>query len=436
MTSSARPLTDVDFCSGSRMEELNKLMEELERRDSGALQGRDLLNSCLRAKQYVFSLIGKSPTQGQVQLGRREGGIGNGTGSAGRDIGKGTGSAGRDRYWLGGLCSGSLDVSPVDLGSTSPLSCPPITYTILVPTLRLPSPAPLRQASPCHYWVPLCLWDPPHPQLSSGTPPHPQLGSGTPYVSPYTVSLWFTSSLLSAMSSLPAPAPHLCLEGAEPWGNCVSLLFSDPSDVFLRFDVVPAVEVRGWPGGVQYLEDWVDEDRGPPRLFHLLPWGAEGQWRVSFPGVELFMRRCLHPALSRVLRASVAVLRPFLQGPNAPGPYVVWVTLLHACERLPRGYLCRPQNAASCFLGLLEELSCYFLRGSCPNPFLPGCDLLSGLSRGPYLARRVSEIRAQPVTHLREAVKEAKEAIKGGEREEKEERDQREEERGSSCSPS
>ncbi|OCT90966.1 transmembrane protein 102 [Xenopus laevis] len=400
MTSSARPLTNVDFCSGSRMEELNKLMEELERRESSALQGRDLRESCQQAMKYVFSLIEQlHPLPSPNSL----------------------------LVLQGGLCSGSLDVSPVDLGSTSPLSCPPISYTILVPILRLPSPTLLHQTSPCHYRVPVSLWDPPHPQLSSSPP----------FVSPYNVSVWFTPSLLSAVSSCPIPAPpHLCQEGAEPWGNCTSLLFSNSSDVFLRFDVVPVVEVRGWPAGVQYLEDWVDEEQGPPRLFHLLPWGAEGQWRVSFPGVELFMRRCLHPALSRVLRASVSVLRPFLQGSDAPGPYVIWVTLLHACERLPKGFLCQGHNAASCFLGLLEELSFYFLRGSCPNPFLPGCDLLSGISRGPYLAHRVSEVRAQPVTHLREAVKEAKEANKGGERDEKEETEQREEERGSSCSPS
>ncbi|KAG8431260.1 hypothetical protein GDO86_019162 [Hymenochirus boettgeri] len=401
MTSSARPLTDLDYCSGSRILEMNKLMEELERREGSYLQSKEVLESCLKAKDYVFTLIEQIhplPSPNSLLI------------------------------LSGALCSGCLDVSPVDLGSTSPLSCPPISYTILVPILRLPSPDLLHQTSPCHCLVPLSLWDPPHPQLSSTTS----------YVNPHNVSLWFTSSLLSAMSRLPAPDPHLCQEGAEPWGNCVSLLFSNSSDVFFRFDIVPVVEVHGWPTGAQYLEDWVDDVQGPPRLFHLLPWGAKGQWRVSFPGVELFLRRCLYPSLSRVLRASLAVLGPFLQGPEAPGPYLIWVTLLHACERLPVGYLSQAQNAASCFLGLLEELSFNFLRGSCPNPFLPGCDLLYGNTTGPYLAHRVAEVRTQPMTHLREAVKEAKEAMKGGEREEKEEKEQKEEreERGSSCSPS
>ncbi|XP_071988454.1 fibroblast growth factor 11 isoform X4 [Engystomops pustulosus] len=53
----ARPLTDLDFCSGSRIEELNKLLEELERRQSIALQGKDVLHTCLQAKDLVFNLI-------------------------------------------------------------------------------------------------------------------------------------------------------------------------------------------------------------------------------------------------------------------------------------------------------------------------------------------------------------------------------------------
>ncbi|XP_072255306.1 fibroblast growth factor 11-like isoform X2 [Pyxicephalus adspersus] len=57
MTSSARPLTEVDFCSGSRIEEINKLLEELERRESSTLQGKEVLQSCVQAKDLIFSLV-------------------------------------------------------------------------------------------------------------------------------------------------------------------------------------------------------------------------------------------------------------------------------------------------------------------------------------------------------------------------------------------
>ncbi|XP_053319154.1 transmembrane protein 102 isoform X2 [Spea bombifrons] len=396
MAASARPLTDVDFCSGSRIEELNKLLEELERRERGALQGRDLVQSCVQAKDYIFSLIAHVhplPSPNSLLL------------------------------LSGGLCSGCLDVCPYDLGSPSPFLSPPVSYTLLVPILRLGSPDLVSQSSPCHYQVPLSLWDPPHPRLQSPTA----------HVSPHAVSLWFLPSLLSAVSSL--PPPPLSLEKAEAWGSCASILLSNPNGLLIRFDVIPVVEVQGLPPGAQYLDDIGADEDGSPRLFHLFPWGPNEQWRVGFPGTELFMRKCLPETLSRVLRASMAVLGPLLQEKGAPGPYVVWVTLIHACERLPRGYLCRGQNAALCFLGLLEELSLAFLRGSCPNPFLPGCDLLRGNPRGPSLARRVSEVRAKPVLYLREVVREAKEAVRGGEKDEREERDEKEE-KGSTCYPS
>ncbi|XP_072255305.1 nucleotidyltransferase MB21D2-like isoform X1 [Pyxicephalus adspersus] len=396
MTSSARPLTEVDFCSGSRIEEINKLLEELERRESSTLQGKEVLQSCVQAKDLIFSLVGQIhplPSPNALLL------------------------------LSGGLCSGLLDVSPTDLGALSPFISCSISYTLLVPILRLPSPDDLSQSCPCHYVLPISLWEPPPPQLSSDNP----------HLTPHHISQWFLPSLLSAVSNLSDSSLPLTLEKAELWGNCASILLSKPSGLLIRFDVVPVVEVQGWPPGAQYLDDWLGDDGFPPKSFHLLPWGAEGQWRVGFPGVELYMRRCLHPALSRVLRASMAVLGPILQQPGGPGPYILWITLIHACERLPLGFLCQTQNAASCFLGILEELALSFLRGSCPNPFLPGCDLLLG-TRGHYLARKVSEVRAQPVFYLREVIREAKEVVKG-EKMEKEDIEEKEE-RGSSCYPS
>ncbi|XP_068128076.1 nucleotidyltransferase MB21D2-like [Hyperolius riggenbachi] len=398
MTSSARPLTDMDFCSGSRIEEINKLMEELERRESSTLQGKDVQQSCVQAKDLIFSLVA------QVQP---------------------LPSPNAFLLLSGGLCSGNLDVSPSDLGSPSPFFSHSINYTLLVPILRLPSPDVLLQLNPCHYLLPVSLFKPEDGEQSSDSP----------HVTPYHISLWFLPALFSAVSNLPKSSLPLTLEQAEKWGPCASILLSKPSGLLIRFDIVPVVEVNGWPPRAQHLDEWINEDGIPPKAFHLFPWGADGQWRVGFPGVELYMRRYLHPALSRVLRASMAVLGPILQEPGAPGPYVLWITLIHACERLPHAYLCQGQNTASCFLGLLEELSLSFLRGSCPNPFLPGCDLLSGSTRGHCFARRVSEVRAHPVYCLREVVREAKEVVKG-ERIEKEEDDEEEEEGKSSCYPS
>ncbi|KAM4012451.1 nucleotidyltransferase MB21D2-like [Anomaloglossus baeobatrachus] len=390
MASPARLLTDLDFCSGSRIEELNKLLEELERRESVALQGKEVVHTCVQAKELVFSIVAQVhplPSPNAFLL------------------------------LSGGLCSGSLDVSPTDLGSPSPFIGHYISYTLLVPIIRLPSPDLLLQSSPCHYSLPSSAWDSAPSELS------------TSHLSPHDVSTWFSAALLSVVSSL-SEMP-LTLQGAERWGSSVSILLST-STLLIRYDLVPVVEVQGWPPGVQYLEDLVAEDGLAPKVFHLLPWGADGRWRVGFPGVELYMRRFLHPALSRVLRAAKGVLGKILQEKGAPGPYVVWVTVLQAYQRLPRGYLSQGHNAALCFLGILEELSRLFLKGSCPNPFLPGCDLLLGGRHGHHLARHISEIRTYPAKYLRAVIRDAKEVVKGGDKGEKEEADEKEE-RGFGC---
>lgn len=55
----ARPLTDIDFCSGAQLQELTQLIQELGVQESWSdapKSGPDLL----RAKDFVFSLLGKS----------------------------------------------------------------------------------------------------------------------------------------------------------------------------------------------------------------------------------------------------------------------------------------------------------------------------------------------------------------------------------------
>ncbi|XP_071988452.1 uncharacterized protein [Engystomops pustulosus] len=222
----ARPLTDLDFCSGSRIEELNKLLEELERRQSIALQGKDVLHTCLQAKDLVFNLIARVhplPSPNAFLL------------------------------LSGGLCSGSLDVSSSDLGCPSPFECSSISYTLLVPIIRLPSSLHLSQSSPCHYLVGRSAWD----------PAPPVVGAVTVHVSPYDVSLWFNSSLLSEVSHLSESSLPLSLERAEPWEpqlkGIVTRLLSRMG-FFLQF--LPDGTISG-----------TKEELSPYTLFNVIPVG-------------------------------------------------------------------------------------------------------------------------------------------------------------------
>ncbi|XP_051851785.1 transmembrane protein 102 [Antechinus flavipes] len=88
----ARPVTDLDFCSGAQLQELTQLIQELEVQESwhsGPKPGADLL----RAKDFVFSLLGlihrrdpRVPERTELLLlrgGVREGSLDLGPGSLG-----------------------------------------------------------------------------------------------------------------------------------------------------------------------------------------------------------------------------------------------------------------------------------------------------------------------------------------------------------------
>ncbi|KAF5911817.1 transmembrane protein 102 [Diceros bicornis minor] len=129
----ARPLMDIDFCSGAQLQELTQLIQELGVQESwsdGPKPGPDLL----RAKDFVFSLLGlvhrrdpRFPPQAELLLLR------------------------------GGIREGSLDLGPAPLGPYARGPHYDAGFTLLVPVFSLDSTGQELQMDreSCYAW--LCL---------------------------------------------------------------------------------------------------------------------------------------------------------------------------------------------------------------------------------------------------------------------------------------
>lgn len=129
----ARPLTDIDFCSGAQLQELTQLIQELGVQESwsdGPKPGPDLL----QAKDFVFSLLGlihrrdpRFPPQAELLLLR------------------------------GGIREGSLDLGPTPLGPYARGPHYDTGFTLLVPVFSLDDTEQELQldVGSCYAWV--CL---------------------------------------------------------------------------------------------------------------------------------------------------------------------------------------------------------------------------------------------------------------------------------------
>ncbi|KAM5274364.1 transmembrane protein 102-like [Ctenodactylus gundi] len=127
----ARPLTDIDFCSGAQLQELTQLIQELGVQESwsdGPRPGADLL----RAKDFVFSLLGlvhrrdpRFPPQAELLLLR------------------------------GGIREGSLDLGHAPLGPYARGPHYDAGFTLLVPVFSLDGTGPELQMDQesCHAWL-------------------------------------------------------------------------------------------------------------------------------------------------------------------------------------------------------------------------------------------------------------------------------------------
>nr|XP_056719499.1 transmembrane protein 102 [Euleptes europaea] len=374
----AKPLTDLDFHSGARIEELHQLIQEYHARSPGSREGPELH----LAKDVIFSLLGVvQNSDGKLPA--------------------------VNRYLLlsGGVQQGTVDV---DLGIPHHLSLGgdyDADFTLLVPILNaagVPVTLDMKESPPGHTQISLQPFDPATLHRWSDC----CLGDEA-YLSAELVSAWFARSFAAAAKDVRVEHRGCITSVVVLVGHCRVL-----------YDLVPTVALKGWP---EVAQPWLAQahfwdgklmDEEVSGGFYLLPSTSGASWRLAFSTSEMHLRKILPLPLLQAFRAATAVLGHHLSA--GLGPYHIFTLVLRACERLPASYLGREENAAHTWLGLLDDLSACLVRRCLPHYFLPQWNVLEGLPHREKerLAQALARVRADPSKFLRRAVEGAKEATR------------------------
>ncbi|MBN3303042.1 M21D2 protein, partial [Amia calva] len=410
--------SEVDFRSGAGLEQLSTLVQEfvqLEQREFGDQTALEVHT----AKDFIFNMLGLVQKFDQRLPVANE-------------------------YLLlsGGAREGVLDLNPEDLGDYAKGADYDLDFTLLVPALKLhdrnqPVTLDMRQSGPCHSWLSLRLCDPTtltrwqhccleENQLCS------EVGNGFPqtpdgcYFSPTLVVDWFHGAVAAAVKELRhnpkrgTPVP----EKVERNGPLTTLILTAGTSRIL-YDLLPVVSFRGWPAVAQgwltanhFWDGKITEEEAISG-FYLLPCCGSGgrpekEWRLAFSRSEVQLKKCIPQPLSQAFQAARVIIAKLLARPKAAlSPYHLRTLMFWACDRLPATYLSsqEPEAPARLLLGLLDDLAHSVLNKSCPNYFLPQCNMLEHLpnSTALLLARKLSCVRADPAEHLRAAVEQARE---------------------------
>nr|XP_006627426.1 PREDICTED: transmembrane protein 102 [Lepisosteus oculatus]XP_015196069.1 PREDICTED: transmembrane protein 102 [Lepisosteus oculatus]XP_015196070.1 PREDICTED: transmembrane protein 102 [Lepisosteus oculatus]XP_015196071.1 PREDICTED: transmembrane protein 102 [Lepisosteus oculatus]XP_015196072.1 PREDICTED: transmembrane protein 102 [Lepisosteus oculatus]XP_015196073.1 PREDICTED: transmembrane protein 102 [Lepisosteus oculatus] len=413
---------EVDFRSGAGLEQLSALVQEfvqLEQREFGDQTALEVHT----AKDFIFNMLGLVQKLDQRLPVANE-------------------------YLLlsGGAREGVLDLSPEELGDYVKGADYDLDFTLLVPALKLhdrnqPVTLDMRHSAPCHSWLSLRLCEPAtlarwrhccqEESEASGAAGDDD-GDASPslegcYFSPTLVADWFAGAVDTAVSELRCnpkrgtPVP----ERVERNGPLTTLILTAGTSRVL-YDLLPVVSFRGWPAVAQgwltanhFWDGKITEEEAISG-FYLLPCCGPGgrpdqEWRLAFSRSEVQLKKCIPQPLSQAFQAARVIIGKLVARPKAAlSPYHLRTLMFWACDRLPSSYLSspEPETPARLLLGLLDDLSHSVLNKSCPNYFLPQCNMLEHLadSTALLLARKLSGVRADPAEHLRAAVEQAREA--------------------------
>ncbi|XP_043932953.1 protein MB21D2-like [Protopterus annectens] len=405
----AKPLTDLDFRSGARIEELNKLIQEFGKHEMREYDDQRALE-VHTAKDFIFSMLGlvqkldnKLPIANEYLL------------------------------LSGSVREGVVDLNPDYFGDYARGTDYDVDFTLLVPALKLhdrnqPVTLDMRHSAPCHSWFSLRLfsqevidkWK----DCCSAT--EPSNGGPSYYFSPTKVADWFAQSIMVVITEIRKNPQRGMprIEKVERNGTVTTVLLTVGSSRLL-YDIIPVVSFKGWPAVAQ---NWLTEnhfwdgkitEEEAISGFYLVPSCSpvgvpENEWRLAFSRSEVQLKKCISVPLIQAFQACKAVISRLLSRPKAISLYHLRTLMLWACDRLPSSYLFQEENAAHFLLGLIDDLSHCLVNKSCPNYFLPQCNMFEHLSdeTAMLLARKLSSVRADPSGHLETAIEHAKAANK------------------------
>uniref|UniRef100_A0A8C4SKW0 Transmembrane protein 102 n=1 Tax=Erpetoichthys calabaricus TaxID=27687 RepID=A0A8C4SKW0_ERPCA len=411
---------EFDFRSGANMEHVCELVLDLVQFEQREFDDQTALE-VHTAKDFIFSMLGV------VQKIDQRLPIAN-------------------EYLLlsGGTRDGVLDLSPDSLGDYAKGADYDLDFTLLVPALKLhdrnqPVTLDMRHSTPCHSWLSLRLCD--RATLSRWQSCCKGVQDGDQsdgyYFSPTLVVDWFSGAVLKAVNELRrnpqrgTPVP----ERVERNGPVTTLILTAGTSRIL-YDLVPVVSFRGWPAVAQgwlmenhFWDGKITEEEvisgfyllpccSPPSSTDLLV-GINGgsqpdkEWRLAFSRSEVQLKKCIPLPLAHAFQAAKAIISKLLARPKAGvSPYHLRTLMFWACDRLPSTYLSSKESSVQggLLLGLLDDLAHALLNKSCPNYFLPQCNMFEHLSDTTVLllARKLACVRSDPVEHLRTAIEQAK----------------------------
>lgn len=331
----------------------------------------------------------------------------------------------------GGVREGVVDMDPDELGAYERGSDYDMAFTLLVPALKLhdrnqPVTLDMRQSALGHSWLSLRLFD-------EGTitrwrdcctvAEHTN-GSTNYFFSPTLVAEWFHRAVALVLAEVQRKAQRGTprVERVERRGTLLSVVLGVGSSRVL-YDIVPVVSFKGWPAVAQswlmenHFWDGKITEEEVISGFYLLPACSasgrqENEWRLSFARSEVQLKKCISPGLMQAYQACKSILVKPLAQATPVGPYHLRSLMLWACDRLPATYLAQDDFAAHFLLGLLDDLQNCLVNKSCPNYFIPQCNMLEQLGDSTAVghARRVALVRSDPAGHLRAGIEATKAA--------------------------
>ncbi|XP_067828175.1 nucleotidyltransferase MB21D2-like [Heptranchias perlo] len=407
----AKPLIDLDFHSGARIEEISKLIQEFGKHELRDFDDQRALE-VHTAKDFIFSMLGlvqkldhKLPVSNEYLL------------------------------LSGGVREGVVDMNPDELGDYARGTDYDVDFTLLVPALKLhdrnqPVTLDMRHSAPCHSWLSLRLFDEGTVNKWKDCCTETENNGGDPggsyYFSPTKVADWFFRSISAVIEGIcrnPQRGMPRVVK-VEKNGTVVSVILNVGRSRML-YDVVPVVSFKGWPAVAQ---NWLMEnhfwdgkitEEEVISGFYLVPacsclGNRENEWRLAFSRSEVQLKKCISVPLIQAYQAYKAVIIKLLSRPRAISPYHLRSLMLWACDRLPSSFLCQDENMAHFLLGLIDDLSHCLVNKSCPNYFLPQCNMFEHLPDDTVLllACKLSSVRSDPAEHLRSAIEHAKAASK------------------------
>ncbi|XP_076150522.1 nucleotidyltransferase MB21D2 isoform X1 [Alosa pseudoharengus] len=398
---------ELDFRSGTRIEELNRLIQEFSKHDQREYDDQRALE-IHTAKDFIFSMLGMVQKLDQKLPVANE-------------------------YLLlsGGVREGVVDMDLDELSPCSRGTDYDMDFTLLVPALKLhdrnqPVTLDMRHSALGHSWLSLRLFD----EGTIGrwkdccTLADHVNGATNYFFSPTLVADWFYESVAVVLAEVQRKPQRGMprVERAERNGTVVSIVLGVGSSRML-YDVVPVVSFKGWPAVAQswlmenHFWDGKITEEEVISGFYLVPASSpsgrpENEWRLSFARSEVQLKKCISPGLMQAYQACKAIIVRLLAKPKAVSPYQLRSLMLWACDRLPTSYLAQEDYSAHFLLGLIEDLQHCLVNKNCPNYFIPQCNMLEHLTdeMAMHHARKLASARADPAEHLRLAIEHTKAA--------------------------